>query len=57
MNQDQLTSIIRAVLNVVGGSAVAKGYMDNSQWEAIAGGVITVVAVVWAWKFHADPKP
>lgn len=55
MNLDQTLSLVRAVLNVAGGVVVAKGYADNSQWTEIAGGTLTLVAVVWAFFKHKTP--
>lgn len=55
MNLDQVLSLVRAVLNVAGGTIIAKGYADSSNWEAIAGGVLAVVAVVWAFLHHQTP--
>lgn len=55
MNLNQVLSMIRAVLNLAGGSLAAKGYTDNSQWEAITGGVLALVSVVWSFYHHAEP--
>lgn len=54
MNLDQILSLVRAVLNVAGGTAIAKGYADNSNWEAISGGVLALVAVVWGFVHHKE---
>lgn len=52
MNLDQLLSIIRAALNILGGTLVAKGVTDSTQWEAIVGGVLALAAVIWGVVKH-----
>lgn len=52
MNLDQILSFVRAILNLAGGTLVAKGYSDSSQWEAIAGGVMAIVAIAWSFWHH-----
>lgn len=40
--------LIRHLLTAGGGMLAAKGYGDSSTWEAIAGGVVTVVGALWS---------
>lgn len=50
MTLDILQSIVRAVLNALGGTVIAKGYADSSTWEAVTGGAVMLAAVLWsAW--------
>lgn len=47
MNTEQITSLIRALLQSVGAVFVTKGIIDDSTLIAIAGGVAALVGVIW----------
>lgn len=47
MNTEQITSLIRALLQSVGAVFVTKGIIDDSTLIAIAGGVAALVGVLW----------
>jgi len=50
MNTDQVTSLIRQVLLVVGGFAVSRGLVDSETMLQIAGGLSIVIGSIWAFK-------
>lgn len=54
MNQDQVESLIRSILKIVGGAFVAKGFTDNSTAEIIISGIAALAGVVWS---HYANKP
>jgi hypothetical protein len=47
VNPEQIAALLRTVGQVLGGIIATKGWMDNSEWEAIVGAVITVVLTAW----------
>ncbi len=52
VNQDQILSMIRSILAVVGGWAVSKGYATDDQL-VLAGGILTaLVPLVWGMAVH-----
>jgi hypothetical protein len=57
INLNQILSLARAILNLAGGSIVAKGVTDSSTWEAVAGGVLAAVSIAWSYWHHAEPAP
>lgn len=42
------TAIIRGVLSYAGGLLSAKGYLDAATWQALAGAVAPVLAILWS---------
>lgn len=56
MNQDQLLSILRAVLQIIGTSIVAHGTLgiNGAMWEQITGAVIMLAPVLWGVAIHTD---
>src|ERR1017187_7511893 len=56
MNQDQLLSLLRTVLKIVGALLVAHGTagINGAMWEQISGGVIMIAPVVWDMFVHTD---
>jgi len=50
MTGEQIGGIIRTVLATLGGIAAAKGYLDASTWQVIAGAVASIVVAVWSFK-------
>ena len=54
MNQDQILSIARAVLQVVGTGLVSKGLIGTADWSTIMGAVLMVVPVIWGMMAHTD---
>lgn len=49
---DQIASILRTVLKVVGAGLVTKGYIDAAGLEGAVGAVITLVGVIWSAVEH-----
>lgn len=47
MSSDQITGIIRAVLAAIGGFVIARWPDQAAMWNWIAGGVLTVIPLVW----------
>ena len=56
MNQDQLLSLLRAVLQIFGTSIVAHGILgiNGAMWEQITGAVIILAPVLWGIAIHTD---
>lgn len=54
MNQDQLLSILRSLLKLVGTWLLARGYADSSAVEGILGAAPVLAGVVWSWFHHKD---
>ena len=48
MNKEQILGTIRHTLTFIGGILVTKGYVDETTIEAITGGIITLVGLVWS---------
>jgi hypothetical protein len=48
MNQEQVLGIIRHTFTFVGGILAMKGYIDEAMVEAITGGTLTLVGLVWS---------
>jgi hypothetical protein len=48
MNKEQVLGTIRHTLTFIGGILVTKGYVDETTIEAITGGIITLVGLVWS---------
>jgi hypothetical protein len=53
MTQDQIFSILRAILTFGGGLAVSAGYLDNATLATIVGGLMALGGVIWSIIFHA----
>jgi hypothetical protein len=56
MNQDQLLSLLRTVLQVAGTAIVAHGTLgiNGAMWEQISGGVLMLAPVLWSMYVHTD---
>lgn len=58
MNSDQAKSLVRSVLLGLGAGAGGGWLMSQfgigmEEWQAIVGGLMAVVSVVWSQLFHA----
>lgn len=51
MDSNMVQVIARAILKALGGVLVQRGYTDASGAEAVVGGLLVVVGVLWS-KFH-----
>ena len=45
---EQLSGIVRHVLTAAGGALVAKGYADEATVQALVGGLIALIGVIWS---------
>lgn len=56
MNQDQVLSLVRTLLQILGTSIVAHGTLgiNGAMWETISGAVIMLVPVAWSMYSHTD---
>lgn len=52
---DQVASAIRSVLKVVGGALVTKGLTDNTTLEALIGGAVALIGIIWSALHHSGP--
>ena len=53
MNADQLGGLIRAVMAVAGGYAMAWGFSAET-WLALTGAVASIVTIIWTWWVHTE---
>lgn len=51
----KLKDVFTSVLAGVGSVLVYMGVYDAPGWTAIAGGIMTVAAVLWPWFFPSEP--
>ncbi len=47
MNSEQLTSLLRTVLQFAGGIAVGRGWIDAETSTAIIGAIVTIAVTAW----------
>ena len=47
MNSDELAAIARQILTTAGASAVASGYLTQTQLVAVVGAIVTLGSVAW----------
>src|ERR1039458_1716975 len=54
MNQDQMLSLVRTILQIAGTSIVAHGTMgiNGAMWEQISGAVIILAPTIWSMYAH-----
>lgn len=52
MNQEQMMSVVRDVLQILGTFLTTYGLLSGEQWQPIAGGVIMIAPVVWGIVKH-----
>lgn len=57
MNNDQIQSLVRAIVKGAGGALVANGYTNSSGLETLAGAAALIAGIVWAHFHHADTSP
>lgn len=48
MNFEQVTSIVRQIMLIIGGSLVTKGVIDSGTLQTIVGAVIALASSGWA---------
>jgi hypothetical protein len=56
MNQDQLLSVVRAVMQIVGTGLMTTGIggITSEGWSTITGGVLMIAPVVWGIFAHSE---
>ena len=56
MNQDQLLSLVRTVLQILGTAVVAHGTLgiNSVMWEQISGAVIIIAPTIWSMYAHTQ---
>jgi hypothetical protein len=47
MNTEQVASLLRTLLQVAGGMAVSKGWIDNDTAIAVTGAIVTLAVTAW----------
>lgn len=57
MNQDQILSLARSVLKVLGAYFIAHGSVTDSGWSELSGVALTAIGVWWSHSHHAEPAP
>lgn len=57
MNRDQIMGLIRHILTTVGGGLVTNGYFDEATGNALLGGIMAVIGLVWSWTSKTKPQP
>jgi len=54
MNKQNIEVIIRALLQAGAGALAARGIaLENSQTEAVIGGVLAIITIIWSLKSKA----
>lgn len=58
MNKQTIEVIVRALLQAGAGALAARGIaLENSQTEAVIGGVIAIITIIWSLKSKAAAAP
>jgi hypothetical protein len=57
MNQEQVFSIIRSIVKVVGSGMVANGYMSNGTWTELMGGLFVAGSMLASHMVHESLPP
>lgn len=52
-NQDQVMGLVRTVLALISGFAIAHGVSDQT-WQLVSGGVLALVPLIWTYFVHTD---
>jgi len=57
MNKQTIEVIVRALLQASAGALATRGIaIENSQTEAVIGGVLAIITIVWSLKSKAAAK-
>tara|TARA_R110002020_G_scaffold36503_2_gene109745 strand:- start:7806 stop:7970 length:165 start_codon:yes stop_codon:yes gene_type:complete len=48
MQKEQVLGLVRHALTVIGGAAIANGYIEDGIAQEIVGVVLTIVGIVWS---------
>ena len=49
MTAEQIGAIVRTVIQLIAGLAIAKGIGDNDMWVAISGGAVSIASGLWSF--------
>jgi hypothetical protein len=49
MTKEFVLSILRHILTSAGSVLMAKGYIDDTTYQAIVGGTLAVIGLVWSY--------
>jgi hypothetical protein len=49
MTAEQIGAMVRTVVQLLAGFAIAKGYGNNEMWLAISGGLVSIVSGLWSF--------
>jgi hypothetical protein len=53
-NTDQILSLIRAILQIVGTSLMAKGVVTTADWTTYSGAILMAAPIIWGLLAHTD---
>lgn len=53
-NQDQVLSLVRSILAIVGTMLATKGVVSSSDWTTYSGAILVFVPIVWSMFAHTD---
>ena len=53
MNSDQLMSVVRAALQIVGTFLTTYGLITAEQWQPMLGGLMMIIPVIWGIYVHS----
>jgi len=53
MTQEQVLTLVRAVLAIVGGMVMAHGWADQNVWTSVGGFAASVVVGAWSWRANS----
>jgi len=54
MNEQQLESLLRMILQFAGGFVVAKGWVDEKTMLGVVGALVTICVTAWGLWRHSD---
>ena len=57
MQQEQILSLIRSALKVIGTALATKGVVAESEADILIGAVVTIIGVFLSWKTHKPAGP
>jgi hypothetical protein len=49
MTAEQIGAMVRTIIQLLAGFAIAKGYGNNEMWLAISGGLVSIVSGLWSF--------
>jgi hypothetical protein len=49
MTSEQIGGLVRALLGIIGGIILGKGWLNAETWAWIVGGAVSAVPAIWSW--------